>query len=50
MEKDAMKAVVSIVLSLGSLIAGLVFLGLGTNLNIALGAFFLICYINSTRE
>ena len=49
-DKDAAKAVVSILLSLGSLIAGLVFLGLGTNLNIALGAFFLILYINSTRD
>lgn len=45
-----MKAVVSILLSLGSLIAGLVFLGLGTNLYIALGVFFLLIYINSTRE
>ena len=50
MDNDAMKAVVSIVLSLGSLIAGLVFLGLGTNLYIALAAFFLIMYVNSTRD
>ena len=50
MDNDVMKAIVSIILSLGSLIAGLVFLGLGTNLNIALGVFFLLMYINSTRE
>ena len=50
MDKDVMKAIVSILLSLGSLIAGLVFLGLGTNLNVALGVFFLLMYINSTRE
>ena len=50
MQDDAIKALVQIMLSLGSLIAGLVFLGLGTNLYIALAAFFLICYINSTRD
>ena len=44
------KALAEIFLSLGSLIAGLVFLGLGTNLNIALGVFFLLMYINSTRR
>jgi hypothetical protein len=47
MDKDVM---VSVALSLGSLIAGLVFLGLGTNLNVALGVFFLLMYINSTRD
>jgi hypothetical protein len=50
MDKDVTKAIASILLSLGSLIAGLVFIGLGTNLNIALGVFFLLMYINSTRE
>jgi hypothetical protein len=50
MEKDVMKALVEIALGLGSLIAGIVFLGLGTNLYLALGVFFLIFYINSTRE
>jgi hypothetical protein len=44
------KVLAEIALSLGSLIAGLVFLGLGTNLNIALGVFFILMYINSTRE
>lgn len=50
MDSDVIKALVTVVLSLGSLIAGLVFIGLGTNLYIALGVFFLIMYINSTRE
>lgn len=50
MDNDVMKALVSIATSLGCLVAGIVFIGLGTNLNIALGVFFLIMYINSTRE
>jgi hypothetical protein len=50
MDNDVTKALVSVVLSIGSLIAGLVFIGFGTNLNIALGVFFLLMYINSTRE
>lgn len=50
MEKDALKAIMSILLSLGSLVAGITFIGLGTNLNIALGVFFLIMYYNSTRD
>ena len=50
MEKDALKAIVQILLGLGSLVAGIVFIGLGTNLNIALGVFFLIMYYNSTRD
>ena len=48
--QEAIKGLVQIALGLGSLIAGLVFLGLGTNLYIALAAFFLICYVNSTRD
>lgn len=44
------KVLAEIALSLGSLVAGIVFIGLGTNLNIALGVFFLILYYNSTRK
>lgn len=50
MDNDALKAIAQILFGLGSLIAGIVFIGLGTNLNIALGVFFLIMYYNSTRE
>ena len=48
--QEAIKGLVQIALGFGSLIAGLVFIGLGTNLYIALGVFFLIMYGNSTRE
>jgi hypothetical protein len=48
-DKELMKALVAIALSFGSLVAGIVFIGLGTNLYIALGVFFLIMYYNSTR-
>jgi len=50
MDKDALKLLGALFMSLGSLVAGITFIGLGTNLNIALGVFFLIMYINSTRE
>ena len=50
---DAKKAILVVVMeiaiSLGSLIAGITFIGLGTNLYIALGVLFLIMYYNSTR-
>jgi hypothetical protein len=49
-ENDALKAIVSILLSLGSLVAGITLLSLGTNLYIGLGVFFLVLYFNSTRE
>jgi hypothetical protein len=48
-DKELMKALVAIALSFGSLVAGITFIGLGTNLYIALGVFFLIMYYNSTR-
>ena len=46
---EFLKALGAIALSLGSLVAGIVCIGLGTNLYIALGVFFLIMYYNSTR-
>ena len=49
MPKEALKVVVEILISLGSLIAGITLLSLGTNLYIGLGVFFLIMYYNSTR-
>jgi hypothetical protein len=48
-EKEALKAIVQVLLGLGSLIAGITLLSLGTNLYIGLGVFFLIMYYNSTR-
>ena len=48
-DKTILKVIAEIVISLGSLIAGIVFIGLGTNLYIALGVLFLIMYYNSTR-
>jgi len=48
-EKEALKAIAQILLGLGSLIAGITLLSLGTNLYIGLGVFFLIMYYNSTR-
>jgi hypothetical protein len=48
-EKEALKAIVQILLGLGSLIAGVTLISLGTNLYIGLGVFFLIMYYNSTR-
>jgi hypothetical protein len=48
-EKEALKAIVQILLGLGSLIAGITLISLGTNLYIGLGVFFLIMYYNSTR-
>jgi len=48
-EKEALKAVVEILIGLGSLIAGVTLLSLGTNLYIGLGVLFLILYVNSTR-
>ena len=47
---EFLKALGAIALSLGSLVAGIVFIGLGTNLYISLGVFFLIIYYNSTRD
>lgn len=47
--KPLIKALCSILLGLGSLVAGITFIGLGTNLYIALGVFFLIIYNNSTK-
>jgi hypothetical protein len=46
---EFIKALGAMVLSLGSLVAGITLIGLGTNLYIALGVFFLIMYYNSTR-
>jgi hypothetical protein len=48
-DKAVLKAIVEIVISLGSLIAGVTLISLGTNLYIGLGVFFLIMYYNSTR-
>jgi len=48
-EKQALKAVMEIAIGLGSLIAGITLISLGTNLYIGLGVFFLIMYYNSTR-
>jgi hypothetical protein len=48
-EKEVIKAIMEIVIGLGSLIAGITLLSLGTNLYIGLGVFFLIMYYNSTR-
>ena len=48
--KEALKAVMEIVMGLGSLIAGITLISLGTNLYIGLGVFFLILYYNSTRD
>jgi hypothetical protein len=49
-DKEAMKAIVQILLGLGSLVAGITLISLGTNLYIGLGVFFLIMYYNSTRN
>ena len=46
---EFLKALGAIAFSLGSLVAGIVCIGLGTNLYVALGVFFLIMYYNSTR-
>ena len=48
-DKAFLKVLAEIAIPLGSLIAGIVCIGLGTNLYIALGVFFLIMYYNSTR-
>jgi hypothetical protein len=48
-DKEVIKAIMEIVIGLGSLIAGITLLSLGTNLYIGLGVFFLIMYYNSTR-
>lgn len=48
-ERETLKAIVEILLGLGSLIAGITLLCLGTNLYIGLGVFFLIMYYNTTR-
>jgi len=48
-DKKFLKVIAEIALSLCSLVAGIVCIGLGTNLYIALGVFFLIVYYNSTR-
>ena len=48
-DKAFLKVLAEIAISIGSLIAGVVFIGLGTNLYIALGVLFLIMYYNSTR-
>jgi hypothetical protein len=50
MSKETIKALTEVAISLGSLIAGVTFIGLGTNLYIALGVFFLVLYYNSTQE
>lgn len=50
MPKETIKALTEVAISLGSLIAGVTFIGLGTNLYIALGVFFLVLYYNSTQE
>jgi hypothetical protein len=48
-DKTVLKAIMEIVIGLGSLIAGITLLSLGTNLYIGLGVLFLILYINSTK-
>jgi hypothetical protein len=47
--KAFLKILAEIAISIGSLIAGITLLSLGTNLYIGLGVFFLIMYYNSTR-
>jgi hypothetical protein len=47
---EFLKALGAVAFSLGSLVAGIVLIGLGTNSYIALGVFFLIMYHNSTRS
>ena len=49
-DKAAILALVQMAIGLGSLIAGVVFIGLGTNLYIAIGVFLLIMYYNSTKD
>lgn len=49
-DKELLNALGAIALSLGSLVAGITLIGLGTNLYIALGVFFLILYHNSSKE
>ena len=49
-DNEVMKALGAVALSLGSLIAGITLIGIGTNIYIALGVFFLIMYHNSTKE
>ena len=48
-DKEVIKAIMEIVIGLGSLIAGITLLSLGTNLYIGLGVFLMIIYYNSTR-
>jgi len=48
-DKEVLKALAQIAAGLLSLIAGIVFISLGTNLYIGLGVFFLIMYYNTTR-
>lgn len=50
MDDDALKALGQILLSLSCLVAGVVLLSLGTNSYVGIGVFFLILYVNSTRE
>lgn len=49
-DHEVMKALGAVALSLGSLIAGITLIGIGTNIYIALGVFFLIMYHNSTKD
>ena len=49
-DKEVLQALVQVAISLLSLIAGVVFIGLGTNLYIGLGVLFLIMYFNSRGE
>lgn len=48
--KEVAQALLSVAISLGSLVAGITLIGLGTNIYIALGVFFLIMYHNSSKE
>jgi hypothetical protein len=49
-DKEVAQALLSVAISLGSLIAGVTLIGLGTNIYIALGVFFLIMYHNSSKD
>jgi len=49
-DDDFLKALGAIALSLISLVAGITLIGIGTNIYIALGVFFLIIYHNSKEE
>ena len=46
---EMLKALGSMAFSLGSLIAGVVFIGLGTNAFVATGVLFLILYVNAQK-